>query len=99
MNMIVSVFTGMGPIGLTPKFTELKVNPRLTEFLRKGSLYRNDNESDRDSIRSECLNQMSKILGKNYLVKSRFRMDPMLFKDHMNINKKRYQTMDRIKLQ
>ena len=98
MNMIVSEMTGLGPIALTPKLSELRISPKETEFLQKGILYRSGLTEKRIKVLSECLNQMSETVGKNYLVKSKFRMDPLLFKDHMNINHKRYQTMDRLKL-
>ena len=92
MNLIASEHTGMGPIKLTPKYNDFR---RIDESLPKGSLYRSDNDL---TNKNECLNVAIKLLGRNYLKKQRFRFDPMLYKDRMNIFKKRYQKIDKMKI-
>ena len=92
MNQIASEFTGMGPIKLTPKYKDFR---KIDESLQKGSLYKSDGDM---TNKNECLNVAIKLLGRNYLKKQRFRFDPMLYKDRMNIFKKRYQEMDKMKI-
>ena len=41
-----------------------------------------------------CLVQVIEAMGGNFLKPQQFRLDPMLYKDRMNINHKRYQKMD-----
>ena len=92
MNQIASEFTGMGPIKLTPKYKDFR---KIDESLQKGSLFKFDGDM---TNKNECLNVAIKLLGRNYLKKQRFRFDPMLYKDRMNIFKKRYQEMDKMKI-
>lgn len=92
MNQIASEYTGMGPIKLTPKYKDFR---KIDESLQKGSLYKSDGDM---TNKNECLNVAIKLLGRNYLKKQRFRFDPMLYKDRMNIFKKRYQEMDKMKI-
>ena len=91
MNMIVAEHIGQGPILLTPKSKELYI----PSDGKKGSLFR-----DKSTVRDEldlCLNEAIKLMGGNFLKTQSFRLEPMLYKDRMNINHKRYQKMDQMK--
>ena len=41
-----------------------------------------------------CLMATVEAMGGNFLKMQQFRLNPMLYKDRMNINHKRYQKMD-----
>ena len=46
--------------------------------------------------RSDCLNNFFNVLGRMPLLMSNFRLDPVLFKDKVSIQRKKYRQMEKI---
>ena len=92
LNFIVSDITGLPPIKAT-HHTWLHAD--YDELSTKGSLYRSPLEMDKQIVvRSECIDQFIIYFGHNPLRNSAIRMDPMLFKDNIDMDKKRYKKIE-----
>ena len=80
LNFIASEYSGNGPILLPPKYNNLVV--KKAPEGKVGKFYRDD-ESRENYILDRCINNLARTLGKNTLVKNRFRLDPLLYKDQV----------------
>jgi len=91
LNFIVSDVTGLPPIKATHRtWTHSEFDQTST----KGKLFRPPDDGQISDTRSICVQKFVDDFGYVPLRHSVARMDPMLFKDDMNLDKKRYKKIE-----
>lgn len=90
MNFLVSSVTHLPPIKVAQR-KQYKEMPTL-----QGTKMAPWANPEHFTQRQECVNTFASWFGYMPLVHSQFRLDPVLFKDHVSVLRKRYKDLERV---
>ncbi|KAI7798859.1 exostosin-1c, partial [Triplophysa rosa] len=90
MNFLVSAVTHLPPIKVAQR-KQYKEMPAL-----QGSKTAPWANPEHFTQRQECVNTFASWFGYMPLVHSQFRLDPVLFKDHVSVFRKKYKDLERV---